>query len=194
MLKLPLRDVFVKREKRFVLLDAGCERAAFRADSKLLEVGCAGGEAAAHMAELGYSKLTAVDIDADIIAEARKKAPDCDFACADACALPFESGSFDGIYSEASFALISDKSMAAEEYFRVLKKGGRVLLNEFALRIRTDSRRRSVEGIPMLMGVQTMERKGRVPGACPHRDEFGQGLRHPSRRGGGIYSRLLWRG
>lgn len=152
-----LRDAFVKRNKRFALLDKGRDLAGFKADDRLLEIGCAGGEAAGHMAVAGFSALTAIDIDADIIREAAEKVPGCRFICADACKMPFENNSFRGIFSEAAFALIPDKTAAAGEYYRVLKKGGRVLLNDFAIREGTESERRSVEGIPMLMGVQTME-------------------------------------
>jgi len=157
MEKISLRDAFVKRNKRFALLDKGRELARFSAEDKLLEIGCAGGEAAKHMTAAGFSYLTAIDIDADVINEARAKVPVCDFVCADACGMPFENASFEGIFSEAAFALIPDKAAAAAEYFRVLKKGGRVLLNDFAIRNESASERRSVEGIPMLMGVQTME-------------------------------------
>lgn len=156
MKKISLRDAFVKREKRFLLLDSGCERAGFEKGAELLEIGCAGGEAAAHMTAQGYGKLTAIDIDGSIIETARSAAPLCRILQADACALPFEDESFDGVFSEAAFALIPDKAAAAGEYCRVLKSGGRVLLNDFALRIRTGADRRCMEGIPMLMGVQTM--------------------------------------
>lgn len=157
MEKISLRDAFVKREKRFVLLDKGCNLAAFGKDDKLLEVGCAGGEAAEYMSRQGFTDLTGIDIDADIIRDAEAKHIECVFRCADACRTPFQAESFAGIYSEAAFALIADKSAAAKEYSRILKTGGRVLINDFALRTNTESERRSVQGIPMLMGVQTME-------------------------------------
>ena len=157
MEKLSLRDAFVKREKRFMLLDKGCEKAGFEKSQKLLEAGCAGGEAAEHMFEKSYERLWAIDIDGEIIEQAKARVPGCSFLCADACALPFEKESFDGIYSEAAFALIPDKAAAAGEYARVLKKGGRLLLNDFMLRSVSDSDRRCMEGIPMLMGVQTAQ-------------------------------------
>ena len=156
MEKISLRDAFVKREKRFLLLDSGCERAGFDKSAALLEIGCAGGEAAAYMWERGYERLSAIDIDAEIIEAAKKAAPNCRIMQADACALPFEEESFDGLFSEAAFALIPDKAAAAAEYYRVLKGGGRLLVNDFALRLKTGADRRCMEGIPMLMGVQTM--------------------------------------
>lgn len=157
MEKISLRDAFVKREQRFRLLDKGSALAGFGREGSLLEIGCAGGEAAEYMLRQGYGNLSAIDIDAEAVKEAEKRVSGCRFICADACAMPFEDESFDGLFSEAAFALIPDKAGAAAEYFRVLKKGGKFLLNDFALRIKADADRRCMEGIPMLMGVQTME-------------------------------------
>lgn len=158
MERTPLRDAFVKRDKRFLLLDKGLALAGFSRGDKLLEVGCAGGEAALHMTQAGYTALTAVDIDPTAVDRARAACPSVDFVCADACDLPFVPMSFDGIISEASFALIPDKAAAAREYARVLRPGGRVLLNDFALKCDSTATRRDIEGIPCLEGVQTAEK------------------------------------
>lgn len=140
-----------------MLLEKGRKLAAFEKDAKLLEVGCAGGEATEYMLLQGFTDLTGIDIDPDIIREAEAKHIKCAFYCADACRTPFEEENFMGIYSEAAFALIADKAATAKEYFRILKTGGRVLINDFTLRANTESERLSVQGIPMLMGVQTRE-------------------------------------
>ena len=154
----PLRDAFVQRRDRFSLLDKGFANAGFTKDLKLLEIGCASGEAAQHLSEKGYFELTGIDIDEDVLERARAGAPGFRFICADACVLPFENGSFGGIFSEAAFAVISDKTAAAEEYFRVLKKNGRLLLNDFALRQSTSATRQDIQGIPCLEGVQAFEK------------------------------------
>lgn len=158
MEKTPLRDAFVQRKDRFYLLDKGVVNAGFTKDFELLEIGCASGEAAQHLSEKGYSELTGIDIDAYVLERARATAPDCRFICADACALPFEDNSFRGIFSEAAFAVIPDKAAAAAEYFRVLKKNGRLLLNDFVLRQSTSASRQDIEGIPCLEGVQAFEK------------------------------------
>ena len=158
MHRTPLRDAFVKRDKRFLLLDKGLGLAGFSQGDALLEVGCAGGEAAVHLTQAGYTSLTAVDIDPVAVDAAREVCPGVSFVCADACAMPFAARSFDGIISEASFALIPDKAAATREYARVLRPGGRVLLNDFALKRDTGATRRDIEGIPCLEGVQTVEK------------------------------------
>lgn len=156
MEKQPLRDSFVKRDNRTLLLDRGLTQAGFTHDSALLEIGCAGGEAAVHLAEAGYRRLWAVDIDPKIVEAARARTDRCTFVCADACRLPFDGGSFDGVFSEAAFSVIADKTAAAGEYARVLRSGGRFLLNDFTLREKR-AEAASGTGIPALEGVQTME-------------------------------------
>lgn len=156
MEKQSLRDNFVKRDKRTLLLDKGMAQAGFTHDSALLEIGCAGGEAAEYMAEAGYRKLWAVDIDPKIVEKARARTDRCTFVCADACCLPFADGSFDGVFSEAAFSVITDKAAAAGEYARVLRSGGRFLLNDFTLRTERAEAAANGTGIPALEGVQTM--------------------------------------
>lgn len=178
--EISLRDAFVKREKRFKLLDEGILKTGWAGAEKLLEIGCAGGEAAEHLLGRGFSRLTCIDIDSAAVAAAAERVDGAEFVCADASSLPFPDGSFDGIFSEAAFAVITDKRAAAAEYFRVLKKGGRMLLNDFAIRRNTDAPRNG--SIPMLAGVQTMdtyrgllEEEGFV--CVQEREEFAEFLR-----------------
>ena len=155
---LALRDAFVRRDKRFELLDGGIRRAEWHGRRlELLEVGCADGGAAAHLKETEAFALWAVDIDAAAVQAAAADHPDCQFLCADACALPFPASRFDGIFSEAAFAVIPDKEKAASEYARVLRPGGRFLMNDFFLRAdgNTTAGRRS--GVPLFDGVRTLE-------------------------------------
>lgn len=156
---LPLREAFVRRDKRFALLEKGIEKAGWLEDKslRLLEVGCAQGDASLHLEGLGFKELTAVDLDGEAVREAAGRGGSCRFIQADACRLPFEENSFDGVFSEAAFALIPRKDKAAEEYRRILRPGGRVLINDFMLRTKTESPRKSVQGIPCLEGVQDMD-------------------------------------
>lgn len=118
--------------------------------------GCATGEGTAHLAGLGYTSLTAVDIDASAIEKASLRAPGCTFFCADARELPFSDGAFDGIISEAAFSVIDGKERAAAQYARVLASGGRLLLNDFA--VAGGDGAAGAPGVPCLDGVQSMER------------------------------------
>lgn len=151
---MELREAFIGRKGRFKLLELSLEAACFAKAAPLLEVGCATGEGSAHLAELGYTCVTGVDIDAEAIAQAREKFPGVSFVCADARHLPFAAGSFEGIISEAAFSVIDGKAEAAREYARVLAPGGLALLHDFAAAAESAH---TQPGIPCLDGVQSME-------------------------------------
>ena len=159
---MELREAFVKRKGRFKLLERSLAAAGFPKAAPLLEVGCATGEGSAHLAALGYTRVTGVDIDAEAIAQAREKFPGVSFVCADARSLPFAAGSFEGIISEAAFSVIDGKAEAAREYARVLAPGGLVLLHDFAAAESAHTQ----PGIPCLDGVQSMEGYRAVFGAA----------------------------
>lgn len=154
-----MRDAFAERADRFRLLDEGVKRIRWKQDIRLLEIGCATGEAAAHMAHAHHAVVTGVDVDAAAIHAATERygSGRCSFVCADAGELPFDAASFDGMYCEASFAPLDGKERAAAEYARVLKPGARLLMNDFAIRFETpEMERTGVDGIPCFKGVQTM--------------------------------------
>ena len=159
---MELREAFVKRKGRFRLLERSLEAACFAKAAPLLEVGCATGEGSAHLAALGYTRVTGVDIDAEAIAQARENCPGLRFVCADARSLPFAAGSFEGIISEAAFSVIDGKAEAAREYARVLAPGGLVLLHDFAAAADVHTQ----PGIPCLDGVQSMAGYRAVFGAA----------------------------
>ena len=173
---MELREAFVKRKGRFKLLERSLAAAGFPKAAPLLEVGCATGEGSAHLAELGYTCVTGVDIDAEAIAQAREKFPGVSFVCADARHLPFADGAFEGIISEAAFSVIDGKAEAAREYARVLAPGGLVLLHDFAA---AAEHAHTQPGIPCLDGVQSMAGYRAVFGAagfeCVHgSEEYGE--------------------
>lgn len=174
---MELREAFVSRKNRFRLLERGLTLAGFGPDSRLLEAGCATGEGAGRLAELGFARLTAVDIDAGAVEKAAARVPGCAFFCADARALPFADGAFDGIISEAAFSVIDGKERAAAEYARVLAPGGRLLLCDFA--VAGGERPGDAPGVPCLDGVQSMARYRAVFEAaglaCTYeREEYGE--------------------
>lgn len=173
---MELREAFVKRKGRFKLLERSLAAAGFPKAAPLLEVGCATGEGSAHLAALGYTRVTGVDIDAEAIAQARENCPGVRFVCADARSLPFAAGSFEGIISEAAFSVIDGKAGAAREYARVLAPGGLVLLHDFAA---AAEHTHTQPGIPCLDGVQSMAGYRAVFGAagfeCVHgSEEYGE--------------------
>lgn len=100
----------------------------------LLECGCGG---APERAVLPFcSRYTGVDFSDTGISVARQKFSDVTidhrFQVADACDLPFEDASFDVVYSAHMLYHIEDaeaQRRALQEFMRVLKPGGLMILN-----------------------------------------------------------------
>ena len=158
MTELTLRDAFQNRKGRFRLLDRGIACAQWHGERlRILEVGCANGGAAAHLGKSESFDLISVDVDPEVVKEAAAEHPDCCFVYADACSLPFPDESFDGIFSEAAFSVIPDKAAAVSEYQRVLKPGGRLLMNDFFLKRENEKTHCPESGIPCVDGVRSFE-------------------------------------
>ncbi len=106
------------------------------ADSYVLEVGSGVGFTACHLAEKTGCRIMGVDLSADMLDWARKRAARkgvedrCEFRVADAQQLPFEDDTFDAMLCESVTAFVPNKAKALGEYRRVVKPGGWVGLNE----------------------------------------------------------------
>ena len=158
--QLSLAQAFQNRPGRFRLLKKGIERTGWKSSSvRLLEAGCSVGDAAAMLSvEMGFD-VTAFDNEPALVSEAIRihgTGSRLHFDAADASALPYPEASFEGLYSEAAFSPMIDKSGALAEYRRVLKPGSLVLINDFVIRKDAeDAVREEVVHIPCFAGVQT---------------------------------------
>lgn len=164
-----LLEVFTARPSRFHLLDKGIQLALLEGSEncrgkKLLEIGCAYGDGAAYLAKRYGWKVTGVDISPELIAAAEKSYSDLiekgvlAFITGNAEDLAFEENTFDGLVSEAAFSPIANKAKAARGFYRVLKKGGMLLINDFSIRRpKQESMRKELDHIPCFAGVDTME-------------------------------------
>jgi ubiquinone/menaquinone biosynthesis C-methylase UbiE len=99
-------------------------------DSIVLDIACGKGTSATYIAKKYDCKVTAIDISADLIEEAkhlarRKGLSDrVNFMVGDAMELPFEDNSFDVAVSQAMLVLVDDKVKTIKEAKRVVKSGG----------------------------------------------------------------------
>jgi len=122
----------------------GLLRPAQRGD-RLLDVGCGTGHWSRFFASLGYA-VVGVDISREMIGVARgRPAPGCVFEPADACALPYEEGSFDVVAALAVAAFVSDLPGMLKEMFRCARPDGSVLIGALN-RLAPINRRRLAEG------------------------------------------------
>jgi ubiquinone/menaquinone biosynthesis C-methylase UbiE len=104
----------------------------------IVDLGCGPGEVLMRVAALAPSlDLTGVDVDAEMIERAQRKADGRlsgaatlrpRFAVADAAALPFADESVDLVVSSYAVHHFPDRHAARSEIMRVLKPGGRALI------------------------------------------------------------------
>lgn len=97
----------------------------------ILEVGCGGGVFSHRIkAALANTRVTGLDLDDAHVAYATDMAAtlglDCAFVAGDACALPFDAGTFDLCFSHTVMNFCDPDMFAAEQY-RVLRPGGRMV-------------------------------------------------------------------
>jgi ubiquinone/menaquinone biosynthesis C-methylase UbiE len=97
----------------------------------VLEVGCGVGDFALYLKDL-QAQVTAVDFSPQAIEIAKKKSiaqeKSVDFRVADAQSLPFEDNSFDLLLSCECLEHVPDPQIALNEFKRVLKPQGKLIL------------------------------------------------------------------
>jgi SAM-dependent methyltransferase len=98
-----------------------------QAPQRILEIGCGKGAILAHLQALGH-RCTGIDIDPRALAQCHAEHPELTIGLASGDALPFEDGSFDLVVSLDVFEHIKDSDRHIAEVRRVLKGGGRYLL------------------------------------------------------------------
>ena len=97
---------------------------------KILDVGCGTGNFSIKLAEMGC-KVVSIDISEEMLNTARSKVReglDIEFNLMDAYDIKFDDEEFDGVISMAAFEFIYEPQKTYKEMYRVLKKGGNLLI------------------------------------------------------------------
>ncbi|MFA5621495.1 MAG: methyltransferase domain-containing protein [Thermovirgaceae bacterium] len=102
-----------------------------RKGMKVLDAGCGTGNFSLKMAKLGCD-VTGVDLSERMLILAAEKARSegirADFLAMDVNALEFTDGTFDAVISMAVLEFVDNPFDAAEEMYRVLKRGGKLVI------------------------------------------------------------------
>ncbi|HTU46508.1 MAG TPA: class I SAM-dependent methyltransferase [Bryobacteraceae bacterium] len=118
--------------------------------SHVLDVACGRGTSAFHLASSFGCKVTGIDLSEENVrlaateASQRGLAGMTAFQRGDAESLNFPEDTFDAIVCECAFCTFPDKQIAAKEFYRVLKPGGKLGLSDLT---------RSAEAIDGLEGL-----------------------------------------
>lgn len=97
---------------------------------RVLDVGCGTGVLARAAADRvgADGRVTGLDLNAGMLAVARRLRPQVDWREGDATNLPFASNSFDAVVSQYALMYFPDRAAALKEMVRVLRPGGRLAI------------------------------------------------------------------
>ncbi len=96
----------------------------------VLDVGCGTGTILKKLSERANIKGYGIDIEENMIAEAKSKCPDMSISVSSCTQMPFENCQFDVVTACMAYHHFDDKSGFAEEAARVLKIGGYLYITD----------------------------------------------------------------
>ena len=104
-----------------------------QSDRQILDLGCGLGGTAHYIRDRGWGQVVGVDIDDGSVEAASEAFPESTFLCADAHDLHlFGDGQFDLVVLFTAFYAFEDQLATLHEMSRVLKRGGVLLLFDYA--------------------------------------------------------------
>ena len=105
------------------------DRLAPRGGERILDIGCGTGRLTSEISlRAPGSRVTGTDLSLAMLMQARRHYPDAAaYIRADGVALPFRDGTFDAVFSTATFHWIKDHDRLFTGIHRVLKAGGRLV-------------------------------------------------------------------
>ncbi len=106
-------------------------------DAKILNIGCGTGTDPLCLHNRGYTDITGIDIDENMLKVATKRCPFAKLFKASAYELPFQDNTFDIVTMIATNEFL-DANKAFKEASRVLKSGGKIYFENFNTLINKD--------------------------------------------------------
>ncbi|WP_109474018.1 demethylmenaquinone methyltransferase [Ornithinimicrobium cavernae] len=104
---------------------------AARPGERVLDIAAGTGTSSEPFADAGVDVVPA-DFSLGMLRQGNRRRPDLAFTAADALALPFADGSFDVVTMSFGLRNVADTGVALEEFHRVTRPGGRLVVCEFS--------------------------------------------------------------
>ena len=124
------------------LTERGLALARLPRGAVVLDVGCGDGVTAEHLAHRLGLRVVGVDVSAVLLRQGRERCPGLDLREGSAARLPLADASVDAVLAECVLSLLDDPGAAVAEWVRVLRPGGRLLVNDLFRRRDPDAARR----------------------------------------------------
>lgn len=102
-----------------------------KSGERILDIAAGTGTSSMALLKPGVS-VVAADFSNGMLEEGRKRYPALEFAFADAMKLPFKAEEFDVVTMSFGLRNVQDHRVALNEFFKVLKPGGRLVICEFS--------------------------------------------------------------
>lgn len=118
----------------FSLTERALQFCTFPAGGRILDVGCGNGATVEYLRR--DFNLEAVGVDPSIVQLelGKQRNPSLPLVLGVGENLPFTSGEMDGVLAECTLSLMTDLKAAMGEIYRVLKEGGRLIVNDVYVR------------------------------------------------------------
>ncbi|PAB60570.1 class I SAM-dependent methyltransferase [Anaeromicrobium sediminis] len=153
-----LIKIFGERPTRMDLLKDSISRIELTKESRILEAGCSFGDGIAYACEYTGASGYGIDLLEDYIVKAREKHKNIDFQVGSVYGLSYDNDFFDLVFSQAAFSLLKEKDKAIKEYYRTLKPGGHVIINDFVIKEKVEGMvMEEMDFIPCFNSIGTIE-------------------------------------
>ncbi|WP_145024328.1 DVU_1556 family methyltransferase [Geobacter argillaceus] len=113
-----------------VLTERALEICDLPAGSLVADIGCGAGGTLQHLERTGHYRLVGLDHSETLLSEAATRLETARFIRGRAETIPFGSDTFDLLLCECVLSILDDRSAALDEFARVVKGGGYLVLSD----------------------------------------------------------------
>ncbi|OPZ75519.1 MAG: Demethylrebeccamycin-D-glucose O-methyltransferase [Firmicutes bacterium ADurb.Bin456] len=125
----------------FTLTDRAVSLCSFSPGDHILDVGCGTGATVEHLIDNYKLKATGIDPSPLLLECGKQRNSSLPLVPGVGEKLPFANGEFSGVFAECSFSLLRDAGTAMEEFHRVLKPDGKLVISDIYIRNPEESAR-----------------------------------------------------